>query len=321
MQQEQRIWEGFQERRRQVTRLRSGFDGSGNRSTPRAFTAEMVSSGVSGPAAFGLYPLAAFLDERARKASQFDTERFARAMDKAVEDGFYRALARASNRNQTGRLRQFDRNLGLQFPGQSFSNPGLIGQQLQPTNPFQIAAVTGVTAGYAAMQQQRFNKLEDAKQRSEDVAFTISNGLTDGLITHDWSRVGETVWMSIQASVIDAVISDPIANALKPILQSLFSQLAGAAGGAKPNARGDVFDRKSFFSAPGGLNSMSEYNPEAVMPLARTATGDLGVRVAGGQGGGGNVFHFHLPGVRDTNDFVRSKRQVEMSLQKTARFQ
>jgi phage-related minor tail protein len=80
------------------------------------------------------------------------------------------------------------------------------------------------------------------------------------------------VWMSIQASVIDAVISDPIANALKPILQSLFSQLAGAAGGAKPNARGDVFDRKSFFSAPGGLNSMSEYNPEAVMPLARTAT-------------------------------------------------
>lgn len=73
------------------------------------------------------------------------------------------------------------------------------------------------------------------------------------------------------------------------------SRLAyGAAQMAAPQATGDVFtnsvvSRPKYFMGNGNLNVMGEAGPEAAMPLTRTASGDLGVRVVGNQGGGTSI--------------------------------
>jgi lambda family phage tail tape measure protein len=55
-------------------------------------------------------------------------------------------------------------------------------------------------------------------------------------------------------------------------------------------AKGGVFDSPRVFRFARGIGMLGEAGPEAVMPLKRTASGDLGVIAAGGGGGGkGNV--------------------------------
>jgi hypothetical protein len=77
---------------------------------------------------------------------------------------------------------------------------------------------------------------------------------------------------------------------------------AGATGGATAttNASGGVFSSPIAFNTSGGLNSMAENGPEAIMPLTRIG-GKLGVLASGGGGGSGavqisQVFHINVEG-------------------------
>jgi len=57
-----------------------------------------------------------------------------------------------------------------------------------------------------------------------------------------------------------------------------------------PFARGGVVSSPTMFPMAGGRNGlMGEAGPEAIMPLKRTASGDLGVRVDGSRGGSTQV--------------------------------
>jgi hypothetical protein len=53
--------------------------------------------------------------------------------------------------------------------------------------------------------------------------------------------------------------------------------------------KGDVFGGPRVFRFAQGIGMLGEAGPEGVLPLKRTSSGDLGVQVAGGAGGGGNV--------------------------------
>ena len=60
-------------------------------------------------------------------------------------------------------------------------------------------------------------------------------------------------------------------------------------GSIVPFARGGVVDGPTMFPMAGGRNGlMGEVGPEAIMPLTRTASGDLGVHVTGARGSGGS---------------------------------
>ena len=64
-----------------------------------------------------------------------------------------------------------------------------------------------------------------------------------------------------------------------------------ANGGAFTNS---VVSKPTAFGMSGGQTGvMGEAGPEAIMPLTRTAGGQLGVRaISGGGSGGGNVYNF-----------------------------
>ena len=53
-------------------------------------------------------------------------------------------------------------------------------------------------------------------------------------------------------------------------------------GDITPFANGGIVTKPTIFPMASGAGLMGEAGPEAIMPLARTASGDLGVRAAGG---------------------------------------
>jgi lambda family phage tail tape measure protein len=64
--------------------------------------------------------------------------------------------------------------------------------------------------------------------------------------------------------------------------------------GIQAFARGGVVTRPTVFPFAGGWGLMGEAGWEGILPLARTSSGDLGVKADGG-GGGGDVYHvYHI---------------------------
>lgn len=76
----------------------------------------------------------------------------------------------------------------------------------------------------------------------------------------------------------------------------LFSMFGGssgmffAKGGLIPYAAGGIVTRPTVFPMANGMGLMGEAGPEAVMPLKRTASGDLGIQAAGG----GSVININI---------------------------
>jgi len=65
-------------------------------------------------------------------------------------------------------------------------------------------------------------------------------------------------------------------------------------GSVIPFARGGVVGGPTMFPMAGGRNGlMGEAGPEAIMPLKRNASGDLGVQVSGSGGGGGTIVNVY----------------------------
>jgi hypothetical protein len=80
-----------------------------------------------------------------------------------------------------------------------------------------------------------------------------------------------------------------------------FMSLFGSAHGNVMSGPGisayenQIVTKPTFFKSGG--NVMGEAGPEAILPLARTKTGDLGVKTApGGSGGGNKEIHIHVQG-------------------------
>lgn len=134
-----------------------------------------------------------------------------------------------------------------------------------------------------------------------EAAFSSAfNGLEDVFV--DFVRTGKTSFSSLADSIIADLIRiqtrQNITGPLASALGGLFSNTSDA-GPVKPvfSAKGNVFDSPSLSAYSNGIYStpqlfafakgagvFGEAGPEAIMPLTRTPSGDLGVRAMGGGG-------------------------------------
>lgn len=103
------------------------------------------------------------------------------------------------------------------------------------------------------------------------------------------------------------------------LLKSIFGLFGFADGGVfsggsvVPFARGGIVDRPTIFPMAHGMGLMGEAGPEAVMPLTRTAGGELGVK-AEGNGGGGTHITMNINAV-DSRSFVEMMRTNRASVE------
>lgn len=158
-------------------------------------------------------------------------------------------------------------------------------------------------------------------QSANDVA-----GQTKSLFTNAFSSMEDAVVnfaMTGKLSFSDfakSILADMARIATRQAASSIFSSIAAAWGGGATsfgsdiggaitaNAKGGVYDSPSLssfssqvhdkpqmFAFAKGAGIFAEAGPEAIMPLTRTAGGELGVRALGGGGGGaggGNTYNF-----------------------------
>ncbi|HCL78941.1 MAG TPA: phage tail tape measure protein [Synergistaceae bacterium] len=102
------------------------------------------------------------------------------------------------------------------------------------------------------------------------------------------------------------------------LLKSIFGLFGFADGGVLsggnivPFARGGIVDRPTIFPMAHGMGLMGEAGPEAIMPLKRTPSGDLGVQADGG--GGETHITMNISAV-DSRSFVEMMRTNRASVE------
>jgi len=180
---------------------------------------------------------------------------------------------------------------------------------------------------YNAAVEKAFDEMEAAADKGnkdfEELKQTIDGwGKDSAAAIVEFAQTGKLSFKEM----IDSMISDLLRmivyqNLTKPLFASISTDVTGlltngisfggsgmdstwgagpadnpwifAKGGAfvggrvVPFARGGVVDRPTIFPMAAGAGLMGEAGPEAVIPLARTATGDLGIKSSGA--GGENV--------------------------------
>lgn len=132
--------------------------------------------------------------------------------------------------------------------------------------------------------------LEERGRQTETMSEAMKDAIT-GWGAHFSSTLNDAVWdadvsfASIAESFGRMITQMMIQKAVvEPIMGAFFPSARGnvfAHGEIVPFARGGVIDQPTIFPMAKGLGLMGEAGPEAVMPLARTSSGDLGVRAEG----------------------------------------
>lgn len=125
--------------------------------------------------------------------------------------------------------------------------------------------------------------------------------------------------MELSSSALKASIK-PLSGLFGNALSNLMSGIGGAAGGQPafpaignitPFAKGGVISAPTFFPMSGGAGLMGEAGGEAILPLARDASGVLGVKSSGGQQSVSVVFNVTSP---DAASFRRSETEISAML-------
>lgn len=168
----------------------------------------------------------------------------------------------------------------------------------------------------------------------------------------DWRAFGEFINAEVVRMILRAQVVGPLARSLQgngggmigSLLGNIFPANASAAAGLLPGgvgsapyamggvfspsgltpvakggvtafASGDIVSQPTYFGYGGGKSGvMGEAGYEAIMPVARTAKGELGVKVAG-NGGGGQQYHVHLHGFKgEAGELRRSSTQIAGSV-------
>lgn len=176
------------------------------------------------------------------------------------------------------------------------------------------------------------------KQGWEDVAQSLADSIMSGKLNlESLADIGKQVTSQLLASFLELAVIKPLLNSIfgafgmsSPAGGSSFGELFSGAGG---NVFGTLFSRKgnafgsdgpmsvnyarkgalltgptAFGTQDGGLTIGGEAGDEGILPLARDAAGDLGVIVAGGQGG--NTINFNFPPGTDASSFQKSESQM-----------
>ena len=114
----------------------------------------------------------------------------------------------------------------------------------------------------------------------------------------------------IMKSMVLSLSQTALTAALKPLsglIGNLFANAKGnvfSGGNIVPFADGGIVNSPTLFAMNGGTGLMGEAGPEAIMPLARSADGSLGIR-----GGGGMSVTVNIA-TPDVQSFAQSQNQV-----------
>ena len=136
----------------------------------------------------------------------------------------------------------------------------------------------------------------------------VNNAQKNTKKTSDEFGISAKLWANdlaqglAQAIVNAEDLGDALRNIAKSIAGSVLQKLIGgwigglfadggvfSGGSVVPFANGGIVDRPTIFPMAHGMGLMGEAGPEAVMPLTRTAGGELGVKAEGNGGGEMNI--------------------------------
>ena len=194
---------------------------------------------------------------------------------------------------------------------------GIMEQQLATmpkSSSEEISAYNGQAEAIANMntqlnEMQKTLRMRDGweglKQGLQDYADSATNlgaqikdamtGALSGLETSltNFVQTGKMSFKDLANSIVEdliriairASITGPLAQAMGGMMGGMFTtQAMGGVwqGGVQKFATGGLVVRPTFFGTSSGMGVMGEAGPEAIMPLARTGSGHLGVRTAGG---------------------------------------
>lgn len=189
-----------------------------------------------------------------------------------------------------------------------------------------------------AIQNAQENS-QNFAQIATDLYSTISDGAADTFskFATEWDGTLKGA-LNIFGGFVDSVIQQLTKIALNQVFSSLLGGATGGAAGAAGgglqgifdtifSAKGNVFNNGNVVPfAKGGIingptitpmrgNKFSltgEAGPEAVLPVARTKSGDLGVKVSGGNNAQTtNVFNITTP---NPNSFRQSRSEIERDM-------
>ena len=137
--------------------------------------------------------------------------------------------------------------------------------------------------GYDEIGKKGKETFDNLKNAVTGWASTFSSQLTDMVWAADMSfkNILESFGRMITQMMIQKALVEPLLGAVFPA-KAVAQGAAFDQGRMLPYARGGIVDRPTIFPMAGGAGLMGEKGPEAIMPLARTRSGDLGVKAEGG---------------------------------------
>ncbi|MFA5407424.1 MAG: hypothetical protein WC343_01475, partial [Bacilli bacterium] len=138
------------------------------------------------------------------------------------------------------------------------------------------------TSELTEFQIQAYRSMQSAM--SEFLFDPFEDGL-DGMLRSFSDMIRKMLAEALAAQILTGLFGKDFGGggALGGLLGGLFGSAKGNAfsgGRLIPFAHGGIVDRPTVFPMAQGAGLMGEAGPEAVLPLARTAGGDLGVNVA-----------------------------------------
>lgn len=187
--------------------------------------------------------------------------------------------------------------------------------------------------------KNRLLELEDATRIADlydDIGSAFSDSFTE-IVTGAESveEAMESMVKNIYKILFQELVARQIASFFSGLLGNIFGFGVGGGGlpGAVPNPQalqamggawvggtkrfmqGGVVDQPTVFPMMNGFGMMSEFGQnEAIMPLARTSTGELGVRGGGGGQTINNYFNIQTP---NADSFRASKAQISRDISRS----
>jgi len=179
------------------------------------------------------------------------------------------------------------------------------------------AAVQELLDKYSALPsvvEQVNNAQQNTKKTSDEFGISaklwandLSQGLAQAIVNaEDLGDALRNIAKSIAGSFLQKLIGGWIGG--------LFADGAAFQGGSViPFAKGGIVGRPTIFPMARGMGLMGEAGPEAVMPLTRTAGGELGVKAEGNGSGEMNIT-MNINAV-DSRSFVEMMRSNRASVE------
>ncbi len=181
--------------------------------------------------------------------------------------------------------------------------------QEEANKTFKNAAKAGLQR-YVDEAADLYDVLEELTYRSMK---TLEDILVNTALTgkFEWKDMVNSMIADLTRLLIQATITRPLAQGLL----GLFADGGVLSGGQQITAyaKGGIVGTPTIFPMANGMGLMGEEGPEAVMPLARTSNGKLGVHIAGGNTGGGPVYTVNVD-ARGSSDPAATSRAVERAV-------